>query len=175
MNGITKNSIKNSLGVKAVKVARCLLNLPCSIGSGAIGVDMTDFNKDTDDTDFISNIFNKLGTVVSVDESKLDAVSGLSLSGPAYTFMFIDSLIEAGVKHGLPRSEAKILAVQTVLGSAEMVQREEQTVDELLMQTCNNGGAGIEAVKVFEEKGFRNIISEAVDACVNRAKGASDK
>lgn len=175
MNGVTKNTIKNALGSGVIKVARCLPNLPSSIGSGAIGIDMTDFNKNTDDTDFISNIFDRLGTVVSVDESKLDAVSGLSVSGPAYTFMFIDSLIEAGVKQGLTKNEAKILAIQTILGSAEMAQREEQTVDELLVQVCNKGGAGIDAVKIFEEKGFRSTISEAVDACVKRVKGAHSK
>lgn len=175
MAGVKKNTIKNAFGVGLIKVARCTPNLPCSIGSGAIGLDMTDFNKSTDDTDFIYNVFEKLGTVVSVDESKMDAVTALSGSGPAYVFMFIDSLIEAGVKQGLPRSEAKILAVQTVLGSAEMVQREENTINELLMQVCSKGGTSIEAVKVFENGGFRKIICDAVEACANRAKELSDK
>lgn len=175
MAGVKKNTIKNALGVGLIKVARCMPNLPCTIGSGAIGLDMTDFNKSTDDTDFIYNVFNNLGTVVSVDESKMDAVTALSGSGPAYAFMFIESLIEAGVKQGLPRSEAKILAVQTVLGSAEMVQREENTVNELLMQVCSKGGTSIEAVKVFEDGGFRKIVCEAVDACAKRAKELSDK
>lgn len=174
MAGIKKSTIKNSLGVGLIKVARCIPNLPCSIGSGAIGVDMTDFNKVTDDTEFIYNIFDKLGTVVSVDESKIDAVTALSGSGPAYVFMFLESLIEAGVKQGLPRGEAKILAVQTVLGSAEMVQREENSVDELLMQVCSKGGASIEAVKVFENGGFRHIINNAVDACAKRIKELSE-
>lgn len=175
MAAVKKNTIKNAFGVGLIKVARCTPNLPCSIGSGAIGLDMTDFNKSTDDTDFIYNVFEKLGTVVSVDESKMDAVTALSGSGPAYVFMFIDSLIEAGVKQGLPRSEAKILAVQTVLGSAEMVQREENTISELLMQVCSKGGTSIEAVKVFENGGFRKIICDAVEACANRAKELSDK
>lgn len=175
MTGISKSTIKNALGVGLIKVARCVPNMPGSIGSGAIGLDMSDFNKSTDDTDFISNIFDKLGTVVSLDESKLDAVTAISGNGPAYVFMFIDSLIDAGVKQGLSRGEAKILAVQTVLGSAEMVQREEQPVNELIMQACGNGNNVIEAVKVFEEKGFRNIISEAVEACVSRVKEQKNK
>ena len=84
--------------------------------------------------------------------------------------MFIDALVNAGVKLGLTKGEAKILAVQTVLGSAEMVQREENTLEELTMLTCNKGGAAVDAVNVLEEKGFGGAVSSAVEACVNRAK-----
>ncbi len=173
MAGVKKSTIKNSFGVGIIKVARCMPNLPCAIGSGAIGIDMTDFNKNTDDTDFISNIFNNLGITLSVDESKMDAVTGISGSGPAYTFMFIDSLIDAGVKQGLSNNEAKILAVQTVLGAAEMIQRNEKPLPELLMNVCSKGGTTIEAVKVFEEMGLSDVVSAAVDACVKRAKELS--
>lgn len=175
MAGVKKSYIKTAFGQKHVKTARCMPNLPCSIGSGAMGLDMTDFNGNTDDTDFISNIFSNLGTVVSVEEDKMDGVTGISGSGPAYVFMFIDSLISAGMKYGLTKNEAKILAVQTVMGSAEMVQREEESVEELIMRVCSKGGTTIEAVKTLEENGFRKIISEAVDACVNRAKELSVK
>jgi pyrroline-5-carboxylate reductase len=175
MAGVKKNTIKNAFGINAVKVARCMPNLPCSIGSGAMGIDMSDFNSSTDDTEFISNLFNCLGTILSIDESKMDAVTGISGSGPAYTFMFIDSLIDAGVKQGLTKNEAKILAVQTVLGSAEMVQRDEKSLPELIMQVCSKGGTTIEAVKVFEKDNFRGIVSDAVEACVNRSKELSSK
>lgn len=175
MAGVKKNTVKNALGVGVIKVARCMPNLPCSIGSGAIGIDMTDFNKSTDDTDFISNVFSCLGTVVSLEESKMDAVTGISGSGPAYAFMFIDSLIDAGVRQGLTKDEAKILAVQTVLGSAEMVMREEQSVEELIMSVCSKGGTTVEAVKVLEQGNFRKTISDAVEACINRAKELSSK
>ena len=174
MLGVKKNTIKNALGVGLIKVARCALNLPCTIGSGAIGLDMTDFNKSNDDTDFIYSLFAQLGTIVSVDESKVDAVTALSVNGPASVIMFIDSLIAAGVRQGLPRSEAKILAVQTVLGSAEMVQREENTVSELLSLACRVG-IGIEAVKTLEERGLRQIVCDTVEACASRAKELYDK
>ncbi len=105
----------------------------------------------------------------------MDAVTGISGSGPAYAFMFIDSLIDAGVRQGLTKDEAKILAVQTVLGSAEMVMREEQSVEELIMSVCSKGGTTVEAVKVLEQGNFRKIISDAVDACINRAKELSSK
>ncbi|MDE5942669.1 MAG: pyrroline-5-carboxylate reductase [Clostridia bacterium] len=174
MSGVKKNAVKNAFGLHAVKVARGVINMPCYIGSGAIGLDMTDF-KSLDDIEFISKLFDNLGTIVCVDESKMDAVSALSGCGPAYTFSFIDSLIDAGVKQGLPKSEAKILAVQTVLGAAEMVQREEQSLPELLMQSCGKGSVAIEGIKTFEEKNFRGIVGAAVDACVKRLKENTDK
>lgn len=169
MTGISKSTIKNALGVGLIKVARCVPNLACSIGSGAIGIDMVDFNKSVDDTDFISNIFNKLGTIVSLDEGKLDAVTALS-GNSVYTLLFIDSLVSAGVKQGLTKDEAKILAVQSVFGTAELVQREEQSINELVMQACNNGGPSISALKVFEDCGFNDTIEKAVEACVERLK-----
>lgn len=175
LSSVRKSTIKNLFGFGAVYVARCLPNMPCSIGSGVIGIDMSDFNKSTDDIEFISNVFNCIGTVLSVDESKMEAVSGVSVSGPAYVFMFIDSLIDAGVKNGLTKNEAKILAVQTLLGSAEMVERDEQSLSELIVESCGKGGASLEAIKVFEEKNFRGIVSDAVSACVKRSKELSEK
>ena len=173
MAGVSKQTVKEGLGTYTIKVARCMPNLPCSIGSGAIGIDMSDFDGEIDDTEFISNVFNNIGVVLSVDESKLDAVTGISGSGPAYAFMFIDSLVDAGVRQGLTADEAKVLAVQTVLGAAEMVQRDEQSISDLIMRVCSKGGTTIEAVKVLEENNFRGTISKAVAACVKRAKELS--
>ena len=173
MAGVKKADIKNSFGVGVVKVARCMPNLPCAYGCGMMGVDMSDFNKNTDDTEFVSNLFNCIGQVLSVPEEKLDAVTGISGSGPAYTFMFIDSLIDAGVKQGLSRDEAKLLAVQTVWGSCNMLFEDERSLSDLIMSVCSKGGTTIEAVKVFEQNNFRGIISDAVEACVKRSKELS--
>ena len=122
MAGVTRDKIKSAFGRNA-KVARCMPNLPCSIGSGMMGVDMSDFNDDQDDLEFINGVLGCLGTVLSTDERKMDAVTAISGSGPAYVFMFIDALTEAGVNLGLTHDEASLLAVQTVMGSAEMVMR----------------------------------------------------
>ena len=169
---LKKNTIKSKIGISGINVARCVMNLPCAIGSGMLGVDMYDYNKNTEDTEFISKVFDCLGTVLSVDESKLDAVAGMN--NPAYSLVFIDSLIDAGVKQGLTKDEAKIIAVQTLLGTAEMVQRDEQSVAELLMKVCK-GGAAIESVKVLEDNAFGGIIDKAVTACANRSKELSEK
>ncbi len=175
MAGVKKDTIKNSFGVGLIKVARCMPNLPCVAGYGMMGVDVTDFNKSTDDSDFIFNLLGCMGRVLSVSEDKLDAVTGISGSGPAYAFIFIDSLIDAGVKQGLTADEAKLLALQTVWGSCGMLMESEKPLSELIMNVCSKGGTTIEAVKVFEENNFRGIISDAVDACVKRSKELSDK
>lgn len=173
MAGVKRTTIKNALGVGIIKVARCMPNLPCSIGSGMMGVDMSDFNSDNDDTEFITKLFDCLGTVMSISEDKLDAVTGISGSGPAYVFMFIDALTDAGVKQGLTRDQAETLAVQTVYGSAEMVMNSDKPLPELIMSVCSKGGTTIEAVKVLESGNFRGVVSDAVDACVARSKELS--
>jgi pyrroline-5-carboxylate reductase len=174
MAGVKKITIKKGLGL-GVKVARCMPNLPCSIGEGAMGVDMTDFNSNPDDIEFITNLFSSMGSVLSVTEDKLHAVTGISGSGPAYVFLFLDALIDAGVKQGLTKDEAKLLAVQTVIGSAQLVNENEQTIPELVKRVCSKGGTTIEAVKVFEDKNFRGIVGDAVDACVKRSVELSEK
>ncbi|MBO5327755.1 MAG: pyrroline-5-carboxylate reductase [Clostridia bacterium] len=174
MAGVKKNKIKNAIG-GGVKVCRCMPNLPCTVGSGMMGVNFTDFNSNSDDLEFISNLFNRMGTVLSVEESKMDAVTGISGSGPAYVFMFIDSLIDAGVNQGLTKDEAKILAVNTVLGGAETVINSDCSVPELIKRVCSKGGTTIEAIKVLEENNFRKIVNDAVDACVKRSKELSER
>lgn len=175
MAGVKRATIKNALGVGLIKVARCMPNLPCSIGSGMMGLDMSDFNKDPNDTEFIDKLFSCMGQVLSISESKMDAVTGISGSGSAYVFMFIDSLIDAGVKQGLTKDEATTLAIQTVLGGAEMAGHSDKPLSELIMNVCSKGGTTIEAVKVLENNNFRGIVSDAVDACVKRSKELSNQ
>ena len=116
---------------------------------------MSDYDGNEDDTEFLFNIFDKLGVVLSIDESKMNAVTGISGSGPAYVFMFLDGLIDAGVREGLTLEESKSLATQTVLGAAEMVLRDDKPLSDLIMSVCSKGGTTIEAVKVLEKNNFR--------------------
>lgn len=166
---IKKSEIKNSLGIGLIKVARCAPNLPCTIGEGAIGIDMSDYNRVPDDTEFISKLFNNIGTVISVDEGKLYTVSAIGGCGPTYAFAFLDSLITAGVKGGLTRSEAQTLAAQTLYGCAEMALNGDKKVEELLIQSCPAGSKNLQIVQDLEEKKFREIICETVEACIGKA------
>lgn len=175
VSGLSKNKIKCSLGGGAMKVAICAPNFPCSIGSGIIGVDMSDFNSEPDDTEFISKIFDCLGTVMSVDESKFKGVTAVGAGGAVYAFMLIDALADAGVKSGLSRGEAKALAVQSVLGAAEMAKRDEEPISELLVKSSGSCGNFVESVKILEENNFGRAIQNAVGASVSRYKEVSDK
>lgn len=164
--GVKKAKIKETFPY--AKVARVMPNTPCSIGSGAMGADVNDF--ESEDQKFIIDLFSALGTVVRIDEEQINAVTGISGSGPAYVYLFIKGLTEAGVKQGLSEDIAKSLAVSTVIGSAKMVlANPSKTLDELIGAVCSKGGTTIEAVKTFEKNNFTGIIGKAVNACVDRA------
>lgn len=159
-----KYSVKSALEADC-HVARGILNLPSFIGSGMIGVDMSDYDAEVEDIEFVSKVFDSLGEVISVSEDKLAKIAALHNS--VYPLVLIDSMIEAGLNVGLNKDEAKLVAVQTVLGAAEAVKREEQTLSELLMMTCK-GSAAVEGFKVLEESDFKDAVINSVKASAAR-------
>lgn len=152
-----------------VKVARCMPNTPCSINCGAMGIDLSDYDN-KEDINFINNIFSPLGKLVNVNEEKLNAVTGVSGSSPAYFFYFAKSLIDAGIKQGLTEEESKILVINTMLGSSQMLLNSNKSIDELINSVCSKGGTTIQAMNVFEKNKLEQIVDEAVVACVKRSK-----
>lgn len=167
MAGVKKAKVKSALG--NVMVARCMPNTPCSIGFGAIGIDVSDYI-DENDRKFIQNLFSSLGKVRFVDESLLNAVTGISGSSPAYFYLFLKGIIESGVKNGLSYDDAKTLATATMLGSAQMVlKNEEKTLDDLITAVCSKGGTTIEAINVYKSANLDDITDKAVKACISRA------
>lgn len=167
MAGVKKDRIKSVFPNSCV--ARCMPNTPCSIQKGAIGIDLSDFTEE-DDKKFVESLFSSIAKVVVVNEDKMNAVTGVSGSSPAYFYMFVKGIIDAGVKHGLTESEAKSLAISTMIGSAEMVLNSDKPIDELINAVCSKGGTTLEAVKVFNDNDLHGIIEKAVDACVKRSK-----
>lgn len=175
MAGVKKQKIKDALFGKNVKVVRVMPNLPCSINFGMTALDLSDFEDDVDDCAFVQEIFNSVGNTLIVPEEKLNAVTGISGSGPAYVYMFIDGLIRAGIKQGLSEDEAKTLAVNTVVGGAEMVvHTEDKTIDEMIAAVCSKGGTTIQAVESFKKDDMDGMIDRAVSACVKRAEELSE-
>ena len=168
MAGVKKEKIKNILN--GVKVARCMPNTPCSIGKGAVGLDLSDFTVEDDKT-FVKNLLSSLANVVLVGEDKLNAVTGVSGSSPAYFYLFLKGIIESGVEQGLSYEESKILATSTMIGAGNMVlKNSDKTLDDLIQAVCSKGGTTIEAVNVYNEYGLGDITRKAVDACVKRAR-----
>lgn len=167
MAGVKKEKIKKVFANS--KVARCMPNTPCAIGFGAVGLDLSDFD-DEKDKEFINKLFSTLATVVCVGEEKLNAVTGVSGSAPAYFYLFLKGIIEAGVQHGLSYEDAKLLATSTMVGAGKMVENnKDKTLDELINAVCSKGGTTIEAVKLYNNLGLTDITKQAIDACVNRS------
>ena len=104
-----------------------------------------------------------------VEERLISAVTGISGSGPAYTYMFIEALADAGVKHGLTKAVSQRLAAQTVLGAAKMVQTQNKHTSQLRDEVSSPGGTTIEAVQKLDELGLKNAVYQAVDVCVEKA------
>ncbi len=118
-------------------------------------------------------IFGAVGRTFRVDEAKMDAVTALSGSGPAYAFIFIEALSDAGVLHGLERADATRMAAQTILGAAKMVLETGIHPAELKDRVCSPGGTTIAAVRALEGGGFRASVMDAVSQAHRRSRELS--
>lgn len=139
---------------------RTMPNIALSIGQGAIAITSTDLSNDAIKS--VEAIFNTVGTTVVVDESQMDAVTGLSGSGPAYVFEFIDSMIQGGIKAGLTRDVATNLTVATVQGAVEMVSSSDKSAAELISNVTSPGGTTIYGLHELHRGGFKSIIMDAI-------------
>jgi pyrroline-5-carboxylate reductase len=128
-----------------------------------------------DDLEIAKTIFNAIGQSVILPEHLMDAVTGLSGSGPAYIFMIIEALADGGVHEGLDRNTAKLLAAQTVLGAARMVLDGGSHTGELKDMVTSPGGTTIRGLRVMEERGVRVAMMNAVIAACERSKELGKK
>lgn len=154
------------------KIIRVMPNTPAMAGMGMSAL-CRNANVSEDEFGFVMGVFGSFGLAREVPEELMDAVTGISGSGPAYVYMFISGLIKAAVKNGMSKDDAKIFAVQTVMGAAKLAMESEDSPEQLKINVCSPGGTTVEAVKVLEECGFEDIICRAVDACINRSKELS--
>jgi pyrroline-5-carboxylate reductase len=127
----------------------------------------------SEDEKLVERLLGSVGRTFKVDEKLMDAVTGLSGSGPAYFYLFIKALQEAGVELGLSSEVALKLAAQTAKGAGEMVLRTGGSPDDLIKQVCTPGGTTIEGIKVLENKKVAEAIMEAVKAAAKRARELS--
>lgn len=155
---------------QGARVVRVMPNTPCSVGASASGY--TGGKNATDkDLKIVHELFSSVGMAVHVPmEKDIDAVTGLSGSGVAYVFVFIEALADGGVRAGLTRPVATALAVQTVLGAAQMMKQTNQHPGVLKDQVCSPGGTTIAAIDALESRGFRGTVISAVMSAFNRAK-----
>lgn len=166
--GITTATIEQMLE-EEVSVIRVMPNTPCLISEGAIAI-APGRRAVPDQMDLAAEIFSACGVVVRVTEDKMDAVTGLSGSGPAYVYMMIEALMAGGIQVGLPRDAALTLAAQTVLGAAKMVIETGEHPAELRDKVTTPGGTTIAGIAALEEAGFRSSLMRAVTAATVRSK-----
>lgn len=165
--GVTTSQLEGSLGLDDVAVVRAMPNTPALIGQGAAAIAPGSAANEAD-LAWAEEILSAVGTVVRVTESQLDAVTGLSGSGPAYVFLVAEALIEAGVLVGLARPVAERLAVQTLVGSA-LLLAEGQAPAELRAAVTSPGGTTAAGLRVLEQRAVRAAFLDAVAAATERS------
>lgn len=170
--GISTRRIETVLGGEP-RVIRAMPNTPAVIKEGATAI-AAGLHTTEEDIELARFVFQKIGRVVVVDETHIDAVTGLSGSGPAYIFLIIEAFADAGVKVGLTREVAMELAVQTIQGSARMLQLTQEHPGKLKDQVTSPGGTAIAGLHTLEAGGLRTTIMNAVEAATNRAKELGD-
>jgi pyrroline-5-carboxylate reductase len=164
--GVTLETLEKNLPGR--RVVRVMPNTACLVGEAASGYAMGSLCN-ADDNQIVQLIFGSCGLAREFKEVLLNAVTGVSGSGPAYVFQFIEALADGGVRAGLPREDAVLLAAQTLKGAAEMVLVTGMHPGQLKDMVCSPGGTTITGVDELEKGGLRTTVMQAVKAATRRS------
>jgi pyrroline-5-carboxylate reductase len=171
--GWTMEMLTNALREPTTKILRCMPNTPLLVGEGFTAIcEETSFVRE--DAEWVKSLFGALGKAATLPERLFDAIVAVSGSSPAYVFVFVEALIDAGIKLGLPRDIATKAIEQTVLGAAKMLLETGEHPAKLKDMVCSPGGTTIEAIASLESYGFRNAIIQAATACAEKSKALSN-
>jgi pyrroline-5-carboxylate reductase len=155
---------------KELRLIRVMPNIAASVKESATALSAGKHAR-KEDVDLAMAIFNSVGKAVFLRENYLmDAITGLSGSGPAYIFIIVDALADAGVKMGLSRKDAQFLAAQTVLGAAKMLMETHEHPSQLKDRVTSPGGTAIAGIHTLEKGGLRTTLIDAVEAATHRSK-----
>lgn len=166
MAGVTMDCLKKAAG--KAKVIRVMPNLPCKLAKGMSALCYDGLNAEAET--FVNAIFSSVGRVVRINEEQFHAVTSISGSGPAYVYMFIKGMIEAGINGGLDFETARTLTLATFEGATAMVDASNEPIDNLIDSVCSKGGTTIEAVESFKKDDIYHIIDRAIEKCRNRSE-----
>lgn len=166
--GVTIGRIKELCG-SAARIIRAMPNTPAMVGEGITALAIGP-NLEEDAVECAERILRSVGRVVLIQEQLMDAVTGLSGSGPAYVFLMIEAMADGGVKMGLPRETASLLAAQTVLGAARMVLETGQHPARLKDQVASPGGTTIAGLHRLEQGGVRAVLIDAIESATKRSQ-----
>lgn len=166
--GVSSSRLESVLPA-GTAVVRVMPNTPAMVREG-MSVVSGGMEASAEQVEYVRTLFAVLGKAIVLDERHQDAAAAISGSGPAYAALFVDALARAGVRHGLPRDVAQTLAVQTLRGTAGLIDATGQHPEQIVDAVTSPGGTTIAAVEALEANGFRSAIAEAVAAAVARAK-----
>jgi pyrroline-5-carboxylate reductase len=166
--GITLQRLGQPL-LKGARIVRAMPNTPALVGAGATAF-ATGSNANNADRAFAQALFECVGECVEVEERLLDAVTGLSGSGPAYVLLMIEALADGAVQAGLPRATAQQLALQTVFGTACLAKQSGEHPALLKDRVTSPGGTTIAGLHALETAGFRAALMDAVGAAARRSE-----
>ena len=151
------------------QIVRCMPNTPALVMEGCTGICLNSrVSKDNEAQ--VLKILSSFGMAQIVPERLMDVVVGISGSSPAYVFIFMEAMADEAVAAGMPRKQAYEFAAQAVMGSAKLMMETGKHPGELKDMVCSPGGTTIAAVKVMEEKGFRGVVMDAMEACIEKSK-----
>jgi len=167
--GVRTATIEAAAGGLNLPVIRVMPNTPALIGMGSAAIAPGAYAEESH-LQLASQIFDSVGASVITPEKKLDAVTGVSGSGPAYVFRFMEALLQAAEDSGLSPEEAKILVPQMVLGAAKMAIESDRPLAELRQAVTTPGGTTAAGLKVLEEGDFMGLISDCVAAATARSR-----
>ncbi|GAA4422835.1 pyrroline-5-carboxylate reductase [Bremerella cremea] len=165
--GLSITKLKELFPTK--RMIRVMPNTPCLVGMSACAFSAGE-GVEAADIDVTQKLLNATGLALQVPEKQLDAVTGLSGSGPAFIYILIEAMSDAGVREGLPRGIALQLAAQTVKGAAEMVLATGEHPGVLKDKVASPGGTTIAGIHELEKKGFRGAIIDAISAAAGRSR-----
>ena len=166
--GVTTGAMEAAIGAP-LAVVRAMPNTPALVGAGAAAISAGS-HAGEQDLDWAEEVLGAVGVVVRVPETALDAVTGLSGSGPAYVFVVAEAMAEAGVLAGLPRDVAETLAFQTLLGASRLLLESERGPAELRAAVTSPGGTTAAGLRELERGGVRAAFSDAVMAAAGRSR-----
>ncbi len=169
--GVSIAAMEDAL-LAGARIIRTMPNTPTLVGEGVIAYTLNDHCGDSDEQ-IITQLLQNSAKLTRIPEKLMNPITGLSGSGPAYVYMFIEALADGAVLEGLPRAQALKLASQTVLGSAKMVIETGEHPATLRDRVASPGGTTIAGITALEENGFRNATIKAVQAATQRSKELS--
>ncbi len=170
--GVPLSFMESSLN-EGCRVVRVIPNTPCLVGETAAGYALGK-NATQADGKLVGQLLDAVGKSFLLDEKHLDAVTGLSGSGPAFIYVVIEALADGGVKMGLPRDVATTLAAQTAFGAAKMVLESDTDIGQLRDSVTSPGGTTIEGLHALGKGGLTNVLIDAVEAATKKSKSLGE-